>query len=132
MNATILLDHHLEDRAKFFQAGLRETGWDELLTLDCMCLRDFGLPDDYSDRDIWRFAQQHRLWLITSNRNRKDETSLQATIDRENTPDSLPIITIAQAKRLEISDYRQQTIERLTEIILYPEKHLGTGRLYIP
>jgi hypothetical protein len=132
MKTTILLDHHLEDRTKYFQAGLRETGWDDLLTLDFMLLRDFGLPDNLSDQGIWRFVQQHRLWLITSNRNRKGETSLQATIERENTPDSLPVITIAQAGRLVIPDYRQQAIERLAEIILYPEKCLGMGRAYIP
>jgi hypothetical protein len=29
MNITILLDHDLEGRAMFFEAGLRETGWDQ-------------------------------------------------------------------------------------------------------
>jgi hypothetical protein len=29
MNAIILLDHDLEGRVIFFEAGLRETGWDQ-------------------------------------------------------------------------------------------------------
>jgi hypothetical protein len=29
MNITILLDHDLEGRAMFFEAGLRKRGWDQ-------------------------------------------------------------------------------------------------------
>jgi len=70
--------------------------------------------------------------LITNNRNDEDETSLAATIERENTPNSLPVITVSRVNRLRIADYRQRAVYKLVEIIIYPEKHLGTGRLYIP
>jgi hypothetical protein len=132
MQTTILLDHDVEGHAQYLQVGLRETGWDRVLTVAFVRLRDLGLPNDSSDQDIWRFAQQHRLLLITSNRNQENETSLQATIERENTPEALPVLTLSQANRLLLSDYRQQAAHKLVEIIIYLENYLGVGRIYIP
>ena len=132
MQTTILLDHDLEGHATYLQAGLRETGWDRDVTVVFVRLRDLGLPDDSSDQDIWRFAQQHRLLLITSNRNQENATSLQATIERENTPEALPVLTLSQANRLLLPDYRQQAVHKLVEVIIYLENYLGVGRIYIP
>ena len=132
MQTTILLDHDLEGHATYLQAGLRETGWDRDVTVVFVRLRDLGLPDDSSDQDIWRFAQQHRLLLITSNRNQENETSLQATLERENTPEALPVLTLSQANHLLLPDYRQQAVYKLVEIMLYLENYLGIGRIYIP
>ena len=132
MQTTILLDHDIEGHAKYLQVGLRETGWNRDITVAFVCLRDLGLSDDSSDQDIWRFAQQHRLLLITSNRNQENETSLQATIERENSPEALPVLTLSQANRLLLPDYRQQAVHKLVEIIIYLENYLGIGRIYIP
>ncbi len=132
MQTTILLDHDIEGHAKYLQVGLRETGWNRDITVAFVCLRDLGLPEDSSDQDIWRFAQQHRLLLITSNRNQENETSLQATIERENSPEALPVLTLSQANRLLLPDYRQQAVHKLVEIIIYLENYLGIGRIYIP
>ena len=132
MQTTILLDHDIEGHAKYFQAGLRETGWDRDVTVTSVRLRDLGLSSDSSDQDIWRLAQRHRLLLITSNRNQENETSLQATIERENIPEALPVLTLSQANRLLLPDYRQQAVHKLVEIIIYLENYLGIGRIYIP
>lgn len=132
MTTTILLDRDLEGHQEFLEAGLREAGWDQYLMIEFKRLRDFGLPDNCPDLDIWRFVQQHRLWLITNNRNDEDDTSLQATIERENAPDSLPVITTSDKEKLRIAEYRQKAVTSLIEIIVYPEKNLGAGRLYIP
>ena len=132
MQTTILLDHDIEGPAKYLQAGLRETGWDRDVTVTFVHLRDLGLSNDSSDQDIWRLAQRHRLLLITSNRNQENETSLQATIERENIPEALPVLTLSQANRLLLPDYRQQAVHTLVEIIIYLENYLGIGRIYIP
>jgi hypothetical protein len=79
MTITILLDRDLEGHREFLEAGLRETGWDQDLVIEFKRLRDFGLPDDYPDRDIWRFVQQHHLWLITNNRTFNVKFTLPAT-----------------------------------------------------
>ena len=127
----ILFDHDIEGFDVFLMTGLRETGWDQELTFEFLRLRDLGLPVNCPDRDIWRRCQQDRLLLITQNRNSDDETSLQATLDAENTLDSLPVITIPEAERLTLTDYRQQAAYRLVEIILDLDNYLGVGRLYI-
>ena len=84
MKITILLDHDLEGFSVFLQPGLKETGWDQVFTIEFKRLRDFGLPENCSDHEIWRFAQRQSILLVTGNRNYEGETSLQATIVKEN------------------------------------------------
>ncbi len=132
MKIKILFDHDTEGYGVLLIAGLRETGWDQDLAFEFLRLRDLGLPDDCKDRDIWRRCQEDRMLLITQNRNSDDETSLQVTLERENTPDSLPVITIPYAEKLALAEYRQQAAIRLVEIILDLDQYLGASRLYIP
>ena len=132
MTIRILLDHDIEGYAVFLEAGLQETGWDKYVTIEFLRLRDLGLSDDQSDQEIWRRAQKDRLLLITHNRNREDETSLQATIETETGPDSLPVLTIPNIEKLARADYRQQAAHKLAEVVLYFENYLGVGRVYIP
>jgi len=132
MVSTILVDHDLQGHTIFLEVGWHETGWDQLLQLEFKLLRDFGLPDSYPDHAIWRFVQQQRFLLITNNRNREDETSLQATIERENTPDSLPVLTVSNKELLVQTDYRQRVAQRLAAILIYPEQYLGAGRVFVP
>jgi hypothetical protein len=132
MEIKILLDHDIEGYDIYIETGLRETGWDKVFTIEFNRLSDFSLPDNSSDQDIWRFTQQGRLLLITSNRNNEAETSLQATIERENTPDSLPVITVSDRESLVLVDYRQRVANRLAEIIADLEAYLGVGRIWVP
>ena len=90
------------------------------------------MPDNSTDQDIWRYVQREHFLLLTNNRNREDETSLQVTIERENTRESLPVITVADKDQLVLPSYRQQAAHKLAAIILYLENYLGVGRVYIP
>jgi hypothetical protein len=132
MEITILLDNDLTGNGIFIAEGLKETGWDQLIRVEFKRLRDYDLPANLPDQDIWHFVQTHRLLLVTNNRNREDETSLQATMWRENTPESLPIVTISDKEALIQSDYRQRVATSLVAIILELENYLGTGRVFIP
>lgn len=132
MKITLLLDHNMEGHAVYLAAGLKETGWGQLIQVEFKVLSDYGLPDNYPDNEIWRFVQTKRLLLITNNRNSEDETSLQATRRRANTPAALPIITIPSKDAIKRADYRQRVVHRLAEIILYLDNYLGTGRLFVP
>jgi hypothetical protein len=132
MEIRILLDRDIEGYDVYIEIGLRETGWDQVFTFEFNRLRDFSLPDDHPDQEIWRFVQHERLLLITSNRNDEDETSLQATLERENMPDSLPIITVSDKESLALAEYRQRVANRLAEIIADLEDYLGTGRIWVP
>src|SRR5262245_58310620 len=132
MVSHILLDNDLKGHGLFIEVGWRETGWAELLPLEFRMLRDFSLPDDSSDQEIWRFVQRERLLLITNNRNRESETSLQATIEKENTPTSLPVLTVSNKELLVLPEYRQRVAHSLAAILLYPEEKLGAGRVFLP
>jgi len=132
MQMIILLDHDLEGQVPFLEAGLRETGWDQYLHLEFRRLCDLNMPNDSTDQEIWRYVQREHFLLLTNNRNREDETSLQATIERENRQDSLPVITVADKDQLVFPTYRQQAAHKLAAIIIYLENYLGVGRVYIP
>src|SRR5262245_18175521 len=113
----ILLDHDLEGQVPFLEAGLRETSWDQYLHMEFRRLCDLNVPPDSTDQEIWRYVQRERFLLLTNNRNREDETSLQATIERENMRDSLPVLMVADKDKLVLPTYRQQAAHKLAAII---------------
>jgi len=132
MEITILLDHNLDGHLVFLEAGLKETGWDQILSIEFRLLRDYGLPSNCPDHELWRLAQEQQLLLLTHNRNRAGETSLQAAIERENGPDSMPVVTISDKEALLHSDYRCRVAENLAQIIVDLHNYRGVGRVFVP
>ena len=132
MEITILLDNDLAGNGLFIEQGLKETGGDQVIQVQFMRLRDYGLPDNLPDQDVWRFVQAHQLLLVTNNRNSEDATSLKATMQRENTLASWPIVTVSDKDALIQTDYRQRVANRLAEIIVDFENYLGAGRVFVP
>ncbi|HEY7495510.1 MAG TPA: DUF5615 family PIN-like protein [Candidatus Tectomicrobia bacterium] len=130
--STILVDHDIEGPVLILWGALVADGWLELCPLEVVTFIQAGLPVDSSDRTVWRFAQAHGMILLTHNRNMNDMNSLEHTIREENTPTSLPVITLSRAERLRESAYRARCVVRLIEIALEIEQYLGTGRLFIP
>jgi hypothetical protein len=128
----VLLDHHMKKQGILLWATMGNEGWLKLLNIPMLTFTDVGLRIDSSDRDVWRFAQEHQLILLTGNRNQAGEDSLEQTIRNENLPTSLPVITVSVVDRLDERVYREQCAERLAEIILDIENNLGLGRIYIP
>jgi hypothetical protein len=129
---TVLVDHNLEGQATLLWGTLTAEGWLDLVPLRLTRLGELGLPLESSDRAVWRFAQAHGMLLLTGNRNMKGDDSLEQTLREENTPRSLPVLTIGSVLRLDERSYREQCAERLVEIVLDLEQYLGTGRLFIP
>ena len=128
----VLLDHHMKKQGILLWATMGSEGWLKLLDIPMLTFNDVGLPVDSNDRDVWRFAQEKQLILLTGNRNKDGVDSLEQTIRDENMSDSLPVITISIVDRLEERAYREQCAEKLVEIILGIENYLGIGRIYIP
>jgi hypothetical protein len=128
----VLLDHHLKKQGILLWATIGSEGWLKLLDIPMLTFEDVGLPIDSRDRAVWRFAQEKHLILLTGNRNKDGSDSLEQTIRNENTPDSLPVVTVGITDRLEERAYREQCAERLVEIVLNIENYLGVGRIYIP
>jgi hypothetical protein len=110
--------------------------WRELwFSLD-LSIEDFktqGLPFDASDRVVWRTSQERTLVLITANRNADGPDSLELVIRDENQPDSLPVITLANPRRvLRERAYAEKAAERVLDYLTRIEQFRGAGRLYAP
>jgi len=128
----ILIDHNLSGTAPLLFGTLQSLGWVELLELEFVSFADAGLDVDTSDRVIWHFAQTHKMLLLTGNRNRTGADSLEQTIEEDNFPRSLPVLTVSRQNGLQQSAYRRRCAARLIEIVVDLEIYRGVGRLYIP
>ncbi len=93
---------------------------------------EVGLSYDSTDRNVWRFVQSNRMFLLTDNRNMVGADSLEQTIRDENRETSLPVITLSRADRVVEQSYWDRCATRLLDIILALDNHLGTGRIFIP
>jgi hypothetical protein len=129
---TILVDHNMEGDAALLWGTIAGDGWLEIVPMRLATFADVNLPVDSSDRVVWRFAQEHRMLLLTDNRNMKGDDSLEQTIREEVTADSLPVITIGSLDRIDESEYRQLCANRLVEIVVDLDCYLGYNRLFIP
>jgi hypothetical protein len=129
---TILVDHNIEGQAMLLWGTLTATGWLELLPLRLVTLAQVGLPYDSSDREMWRFAQENGMVLLTANRRMDGEDSLEQTIREENTATSLPVLTIGNPERMVERTYREQCAIRLLEVGVDIDNYLGAGRIFIP
>lgn len=128
----ILVDHNLEGDAELLFAVLTQDGWAQLLELKFVYFADVGLDVESDDTTVWEFAQTRGMLLLTNNRNDNDETSLTATIRRANDPAALPVLTVANPRRLKEAEYRQAIADSLVEVLFYLENFSGTGRLFLP
>jgi len=128
----ILIDHNLSGQARLLYGTLQSLGWVELLELKFVGFEDAGLDVTTSDRVVWRYAQAQEMMLLTGNRNRSGTDSLQQTIEEENFPESLPVLTVSRQNDLMQSSYRRRVAAQLIEIVVDLEIYRGVGRLFIP
>lgn len=129
----MLLDHNLEGQGIFLHSSIQKDGWLELLDIPVLTFADIGLAVETSDREVWRYVQKHQLLLLTANRNDKGEDSLAQTIREENTAISLPVLTVGDARRInKDAAYRKRCVERIVDVFMNIENHLGVGRVFIP
>ena len=133
---TLLVDANLAGQAELLRMRLETVDWAEYRTyLDIRFLRleDVGLDRTTKDDVIWRLCQRAGYYLLTDNRNAKTEDSLEATIRRESTLESLPVFTLADAQRVYHSkEYLDKVLEKLVVHLLSGDACRGTGRLYLP
>lgn len=71
--------------------------------------------------------------LITANRSMKGKDSLEQVMREENTPTSLPVVTIGNIDRLLADpDYRNLCVNRLVDLVVDLEDYQGARRIFIP
>lgn len=132
----ILADANIQGQVDWLVVVMQAEPWK--LFWDHLGLRyprfvDVGLAPDSPDDLVWETCQREELVLITDNRTRKTPDSLEATIRSRNTPNSLPVVTIAKIARLRRSrQYADRIIDGLLDALLRINTLRGTGRIFLP
>lgn len=133
---TLLIDANLDGYAELLDMRLRTETWRELrdaLGIRFLHFEQAGLDRTAKDDAVWRYCQERGYYLLTANRNLESEDSLEATIRREGTAQSLPLFTFADADRMFQSvAYLDEVVEKLLDFLLDEHKLRGAGRLYLP
>ena len=128
-----LVDHNLRGHSVVLAGSLAASGWLDLVSIRFVMFEEAGLADTSDDRVVWQYAQNNQMILITANRSMKGEDSLEQVMREENTPTSLPIVTIANIDRLMAEpDYRERCVDRLVDIVIDIEDYQGARRIFIP
>jgi len=132
----ILADQNIEGQVAALVRILQGEPWREFwaeLNLSVLTFGDLGLLASAADSILWHACQQQDVVLITSNRNARGPESLEVTIRSHNQPESLPVLTLADAERV-MADraYAEQVAEALLEFLFKIDDIRGTGRLYLP
>jgi hypothetical protein len=132
----ILADINIEGILELLGRIWISDAWSDLWTALGISIEFFssvGLPGDAPDSVIWRTCQEQELVLVTANRNADTPDSLEMVIRAENQPDSLPVFTLADPRRVQRDRaYAERTAERILDYLMRIDELRGSGRLYAP
>ena len=129
----VLVDHNIELHGRLFGTQFVPAEWQGMEVSAFLSLAECGLGVDANDREIWMYCQTHSLALLTANRNKRGDDSLQQVLEQLGSGNSLPVLTLASADRvLQDAAYRELCAYRIADVALAMESLRGTGRLFIP
>jgi hypothetical protein len=132
----LMSDVNVQGQMQVLLRVLESDDWRELwegLHLSLLTFRDLGLSPEASDATVWQLCQQEQVVLVTANRNDDGPESLEATLRFQNTPTSLPVLTIANSRQvLQSREYAERVAVRLIDYLLNIDNLRGTGRLHLP
>jgi hypothetical protein len=114
---TLLVDANLDGHAELLAMRLGTEPWREwrdYLDIRFLHFEQAGLDRKSKDDAVWQFCQEQCFYLLTANRNRKSDDSLEATIRDRTKADSLPVFTFADAERIyQSAAYLDEVLESL-------------------
>jgi hypothetical protein len=132
----VLVDHDVEGQVEEIVLIWSSPDWAELwhgLGFHVITFQGIGLPTDTADAAVWQLCQAEQMVLITGNRNAEGEDSLEQTSQRLNNASSLPVLTIADPKRVIFDrEYATQVAGRILDYLFQIEQLRGTRRLFVP
>jgi hypothetical protein len=132
----ILSDHDVEGQLKVLFAIWTSPDWVEIWEMLNCRIRTFhslGIAIDTADSELWELCQAQQFVLLTGNRNADTDDSVEIASRKLNQPSSLPVITIADARRVTLDrQYAERVASQILEILYDLEKLRGTRRLFVP
>jgi hypothetical protein len=133
---TILSDHDVEGQLEVLLSIWTAPNCIEVWQgLDChvATFGSLGIRHDLPDSELWQYCQSSQFILLTGNRNADSDDSLERTSAQLNQPDSLPVLTIANAKRVAHDrQYAERVANAVLDFIVRLDELRGTRRLYVP
>jgi hypothetical protein len=136
MVIALLADMNVVRHAAYLAARMQAPAWREFwdyLQVRLVTFAEADLKPDDTDATVWHRCQEREFLLLTSNRSDDGPESLEATIRTANTPQSLPVFTLANSDEvLRNSFYAEAIVESLYDRLLRIDSLRGTGRLYLP
>lgn len=131
----LLTDNDVIGAVRALRRILESPEWVDLtaiLELKFIELKDVELSTDAPDGAVWQRSQDVGALLITGNRS-SGEGSLDHTIAEQAGPESLPVLTIGDPRRV-IRDpvYARECAISLLDFVERIETLRGTGRLFLP
>jgi hypothetical protein len=132
----IMADNDVQGQFDELLRLLRSPLWKEIwldLQITDTSFENIGLPRTAPDAVVWQVYQDRQIMLVTGNRNDDGPDSLEATIQRRNQLDSLPVITLWRPRKiLESKEYLHRTAENMLERLMDLDRYRGAGRIYVP
>jgi hypothetical protein len=132
----LIADNDILGQMKILIHLLFSDSWSDIwlgLNLPIRTFNDLDLEPDVSDAVLWHACQAKQIVLITGNRNKEGPESLETTIQKFNSPNSLPVLTLADPKLVsQSSAYASRVVETMLQYLLEMDNVRGTGRLYLP
>jgi hypothetical protein len=132
----LVADANIQGQVEHLAQRMQAESWSDFWQAVGLVLyrfEDVGLSTSATDLEVWNLCQAEQLILITDNRNLESEDSLEATIRQNNTPNSLPVFTIADMGEFRTNSlYVERVVEALYDYLLRIDDVRGTGRLYLP
>ena len=132
----IMADHDVEGHLRVLIRKWTSPDFAELwaeVNCEFESFKRLGLEPDTPDCDVWRTCQQRGIVLLTGNRNSLGDDSLEETIRRESTPESLPVFTISSPTRLmKEPQYAERVAARIHDYLRVLDRLRGSGRMFVP
>lgn len=129
-------DNDIQGHSRLLLRHLNSESWRDLwhpLDITIRSFASLGLLRTATDRLIWRICQQQQVILVTGNRNNDGPDSLTATIGDSNTPQSLPVLTLANMAKIRHSKpYAELVAEKMLDTLLNLDNARGAGRIWLP
>src|SRR5688572_13291831 len=126
------VDGHLEILLRVCHSEQWREIW-EALDVTVESFETVGLKRNVSDRELWQACQEREIVLVTGNRNKADDSSLEATIQLLGAESNVPVLTLSKPRQVYVDrEYAEQAAVRLMEYLMNVDLFRGAGRLYLP
>jgi hypothetical protein len=134
----LLADVNLQGHLPYLERLLQQLGLLELITelgLVLATFSDVGLDRGLDDRTLWNYCQASGWVLLTDNRNRENEDSLEATLQDSWRDGLLPVLTLANKGKFENSAvYAARVAEDIADVLVsvFHDEVRDRPRIFVP